>query len=125
MSVKKSIMFAILLISVLAVVIWQVLCVHEPEPVYEGKPLTFWMKSTFVPEKRTEISATKIHRVILELNTNAIPTVLRLLRANDPPWKLNLIALMQKQHFIKIEHTPAADLNYQVATWFEQLGADA
>jgi HEAT repeat protein len=47
--------------------------------------------------------------------------LLRLLQAHDEPWKLKLIALAQKQQFIKIQHMPASEKHFLAVVGFEKL----
>ena len=49
--------------------------------------------------------------MLQQIGTNAIPTLLRMLRARDSSFKLKLISLAQKQHFIKFDFVPAGQRN--------------
>jgi HEAT repeat protein len=48
-----------------------------------------------------------------------------MLRARDTPFKLRLIALAQRQRFLKIRHTTALDQSRQAADAIETLGPSA
>ena len=63
----------------------------------------------------------KAHEAIRSIGTNAIPTLLQMLRATDPPLKIKLVALAQRQHLIKIRYTPAESLNAAAASGFHVL----
>src|SRR4051794_29446211 len=98
------------------------------EPVYHGKPLTFWLGafslrpgfSLAVPEEMLSSEEAVRH-----IGTNAIPTLLQGLRANDSALTRKLLDLVESQHFIKIRRTPAYQRNAQAAAAFEILGASA
>ena len=125
MKKKFRMTLAILLVALLGLVIWQIISPGEPEPVYQGRPLSFWLANAAEPVIDIENPKPTLHQAMRAMGTNSVPALLRMLRANDPAWKLKLIALGQKQNLIKIEHVPASELNYRAALGFEQLGTDA
>ena len=57
--------------------------------------------------------------------TNALPILLRMLRANDSALKLKCVDLAKRQHFIRIKYTPAEELNYRACSGFGVLGSKA
>ncbi len=57
--------------------------------------------------------------------TNAIPTLLRMLRQRDPAFKHKVMELVQKQHFIKVHYVPAERRNQAAYFAFLTLGARA
>src|SRR6266481_6657560 len=102
---KKRKIIALLLVP--AVVLIAVFYFLPPrEPVYAGEPLSFWLKG-YDPVEGSEPGRQKADEIMREAGTNAIPTLLRMLRQHDSPWKLKLIALAQKQHIIPIRHVEA------------------
>jgi HEAT repeat protein len=48
-----------------------------------------------------------------------------MLEAHDSALRLRLLALLQKQKFVEIHHTPSRNLNHQAAEAFRRLGAEA
>jgi HEAT repeat protein len=94
------------------------------EPVYDGKPLGYWLKG-YDPVEGSEPARQKADEILQQAGTNAIPTLLRLLRKTDSPFKLKIISLAQKQRFIKTGHIDASLLNFEAATAFESLGPRA
>ena len=62
---------------------------------------------------------------VRKAGTNALPTLLRMLRAKDSALKVKLMDLAQRQHFVRIEYTPAEELNYQACCGFGVLRAKA
>jgi len=78
---RVHIALAVLLAALLAVVGWQVM--RRQEPVYQGKPLSSWLiasATTGSPEAQEQANA-----AVRQVGTNALPTLLRMLRAKDSP----------------------------------------
>jgi hypothetical protein len=116
----KRVWIAIVVVCVaLAGVIgWQVVKTNdEPEPVYKGRTLTSWledysgMSDLGVLDSGTRDATEAVHHA----GTNAIPTLLRMLRAKDSPLKSKLIVLAQRHHIIKFRYYPAEVKNWQAA----------
>ena len=125
---RVRIALAVLLVAIVGVIAWQVL--REREPVYQGKPLSVWLEG-YTPDP-------KDHRPLVEqpqwkhadaavraLGTNAIPSLLRMLRARDTPLKLTLVRLARKQRLFKISQTSAGELNMRASEAFGSLGENA
>ncbi len=62
---------------------------------------------------------------VRRLGTNAIPTLLRMLRAKDSRVTAKVVRLVQKQHLIKFAYTYDFQKNGAAARAFDSLGADA
>lgn len=92
-----------------------------PEPVYQGRRLSEWLAH--------KQDGTHVHvgteEAIRQIGTNAIPTLLQMLRAHDSPLKLKLMDLAQKQHVIPIHWTSAEDHNIAATYAFQILRATA
>jgi hypothetical protein len=120
---RVYIALAVLLVVIAGVSAWQGL--REREPVYQGKRLSVWLKayqiSGFVGIEARE----KANAAVRQAGTNAISTLLRMLRAKDWALKVKLMDLASRQHFIKIEYTPAQDWHLAPLYAFEVLGAEA
>ena len=104
MSKRYRILTAILLGGALGGFTWFVL--GPQEPVYESKPLSVWLEGYDdgvwgSPQRK------KADEAVRHLGTNALPTLLRLLQAEDSVLKIRLIRLAQKQHLIKVRYVPA------------------
>jgi hypothetical protein len=65
-------LLAVLLVAVVGGLAWQV--TRPREPVYQGKPLSYWLVR---PARDPNFNALRA------LGTNAIPTLLQMLRAKD------------------------------------------
>ncbi len=114
----RRLLLLALLIAAVGVVVWIVLR-PDPEPTYQGKPLTYWLDG-FVSGNPSPDEATEAVR---QIGTNAIPTLLRLLRAGDSKFKLKLIQLSQKQHVINIKLKYAGTRQKEGFYGFVALGA--
>ncbi len=113
---KNRVYFALgaLLIAALVWAGWQgVRGPREAEPVYRGKPLSRWITE---PEGA---------EAVRQAGTNAIPTLLRLLRAEDSALKIRAMNLVRKQRIIPDRFTSAYGRMSMAATGFSYLGADA
>jgi HEAT repeat protein len=64
-------------------------------------------------------------QAVLQIGTNAIPTLLWMLRARDSAFKPKLIELAEKQRFIKINFVDAEKRNREAAGAFYLLGTTA
>ena len=136
---RVYIVLGMLLVAALGWAAWQALPQGPPEPVYDGKPLSAWLKAlvlernpstasiptaSFGPVSKGELNA---EMALSEAGTNAIPTLLRMLRARDWPMEARLMELVKTQHIIKIDIEYAApEVWSAVAEYgFHLLGAKA
>ncbi|MDB6067028.1 MAG: lyase HEAT-like repeat proteinHEAT repeat protein, partial [Pedosphaera sp.] len=114
----SRILFGILIFAVVGGIAWLVW--RPNEPMYKGKRLSVWLKGyVYDPIQRPATDEAVRH-----IGTNAIPTLLRMLRAKDSPLKLRLVALAQKQHFFKVYFGEAWVLRTEGVFGFLALGAD-
>lgn len=119
---RKRKFIALLLVPVV-VLIAIIYFLPPREPVYAGEPLSFWLKG-YDPIEGSEPGRQKADEIMREAGTNAIPTLLRMLREQDSPLKLKLIALARKQHFITMRHVEPYRRYVQAAAAFETLGSE-
>ena len=94
---------------------------QEPEPSFGGKTLSRWLIG-YCPDEGEWESA---DNAVEMFGTNAIPTMLSMLGANDSRLKPALVALAQKQQWIHVDPIPATNRNYAAAMAFRRLGARA
>jgi HEAT repeat protein len=123
MGKKRRILLAMLPVALLACFAWQMM--KPREPFYEGKPLSVWLEGYFFPKIDGPEGWRKTNKVVQEIGTNAIPALLRMLQARDSALKVQLIALAQKQHIIKIRYIPDYIRIIEAARGLEALGARA
>ena len=99
-----------------------VLFLHPaPELVYEGQTLSVWLEGYDGGEPERQ----KADEIVLQAGTNAIPTLLRMLREQDSAFTLKFLALARKQHLVKIRCTLANDRYGEAGLAFAVLGARA
>jgi hypothetical protein len=118
---RVQIAVAVLLVAIAGVVIWRAL--RPQEPVYQGKPLSSWLiasTTTGTPQAQEQANA-----AVRQVGTNALPTLLRMLRVKDSPLKVKLMALADKQHVVKIRYTSAEKWNVAAFHAFLALGTNA
>jgi hypothetical protein len=124
MRTRVQVVLAVLLVALSGVIVWQVLRSHEP--VYQGKPLSVWLQRYIsggsIIDVRQEQEADE---AIRQIGTNAIPTLLHMLRARDSRLKLELLGLAYRQSFIRVRILPAYFTTRQAAAAFHALGASA
>jgi len=97
--------------------LWVLISTHEP--AYRRKSLSFWIAG-YIGEN-TNSSDKKADEALKAIGTNAIPSLLRILRAHDSSVDLAIIALLQRQDLIKLKHVPAAQRSYAAIRAMEAL----
>ena len=140
MQKRLKVALLVMAVALVGVILWQVAQPDETEPVYQGKPLSEWLKpSKFTTRDPVIFNDSPVRHVrpiftyslkadeaVRQAGTNAIPTLLRLLRTQDWALKVKLTDLARRQHVITIAaHTPALDWNDAGAHGFRELGAKA
>ncbi len=74
------------------------------EPVYEGKPLSRWLQATDPPYD-DPAAGQKADLALRHIGTNAIPTLLKLIQAKDPPGiVLKLLQWAQTRRLLFTNH---------------------
>jgi len=117
----RFILITLLALAVLGGLVWEIM--RNREPVYEGEPLSFWLQG-YDQDQRTETSIQAADQALQHLGTNAIPTLLRLIQAEDPPLERKLFAWLGKQHYVKVHHISDFERRNQALIGFGKLGAD-
>jgi HEAT repeat protein len=104
---------------------------HLREPIYQGKRLSSWLEAyklygvAGVETWQVRVEQQEADEAVRRIGTNALPTLLRMLRAKDWALKVKLMDLVKRQHYFRIEYTPADELNYRACAAFGVLGAKA
>lgn len=109
-------------VILLAGLVWLSILQALREPVYLGKSLTLWLRTYSKWSGRGSPEWSQADDAVRHIGTNCIPTLLHMLRAKDSKIKLRLVALAQKQHFIRIHFVPAAERNDEASKAFLALG---
>jgi HEAT repeats len=126
---RVYIALAVVLVILAGVAAWQGL--RQREPVYQGRRLSDWLAAykmeglAGAETWQVREEQQKAEEAVRHAGTNALPILLRMLRANDSALKVKYLELAQRQHFIRIKHTPAEELNYRACSGFGVLGAKA
>jgi hypothetical protein len=120
MNKRLGIPLAILLLALLGGVIWQT--PRQREPVYQGKPLSFWLKDFELDAQLGKPSSDQAVEAVRQAGTNAFPILLRLFRARDSDLKHRVTSLARKQHFITIHYVTADSQRWVARQGFMALG---
>jgi hypothetical protein len=125
----------ILLIGLLAVVLggfaWLAFRQNQPEPFYQGKPLSFWLAgydgqsyAYTHPMGPPGPTSDEANAAIRQIGTNAVPTLLRMLQQRHSRFKVTIMGLLHSQHLIRIPYA-STNPNFRALSGFETLGATA
>src|SRR5260370_1169344 len=117
---RSRIALALLFLAVIGGIAW--LALRPSEPMYKGKRLSVWLEN--YDHGRSDPGFQETGEAVRHIGTNAIPTLLRRVRAKDSLLTLRLIALAQKQHVFKVKFKPASILQLEGMVGFQALGAD-
>ncbi|MCX6924066.1 MAG: HEAT repeat domain-containing protein [Verrucomicrobia bacterium] len=136
MQKRVHVALAVLLVVLISAVVWQVLRSQKREPVYQGKRLRVWLDEYSFRTLTGAIEARNTaEAAIQQIGTNAIPTLLNLLRKKDSPLVARLI-LLWGRYVTRTSYLPfwvaypswyqvhAAILNRQGSLGFEILRAN-
>ena len=106
--------------AAVAVAAWMMIraAAGPAQPVYEGKPLGFWLVQLNPGEKYEQKQHDEAVVAVQQMGTNAVPFLLRLLRARDSEFK----SFLEEFDIPGIHFTLATDLNYRALLGFEALG---
>src|SRR4051812_21119456 len=121
---RFRIILAIVIAALVGGAVWQVVRPRQREPVYQGKPLSFWLGAPY-SNRDYRVTTREVEEALSQIGTNAIPTLLQSLRAKDSALTSKILDLAEKQRFITIRHTPAWQQNGEAAIGFQILGASA
>jgi hypothetical protein len=126
---RLRILLAFALVLVLGVFAWVMLRTGEREPLYQGRPLSYWLQGyvptrTFPPATNAIPGPTRAEAkaAVEYLGTNAIPTLLRLLSTRDFPLATRLYQIAQRQRFIHIPYTDPWERAQEAEWGFWELG---
>ena len=123
MTKRLRIALALVLAAVLGGVAWRVL--RQPEPVYQGKPLSFWLKGFLLDNQLGKTSLNQAAEAVLQTGTNSFPVLLQFLRARDSGWKRAVISVARKLHLTKLDYVSADSYQWAAREGFFVLGKNA
>jgi len=108
---RVQIALAVLLLTLLGVTAWQVFLPREP--VYQGIRLSGWLEYY-----RSDADAPEVDEALRKFGTDAIPFLLKNLRAEDSRLRMMLTA-------VGLKYTPAETFHMRAEKGFGALGAEA
>lgn len=118
---------AMLVLTIIIVFAWQT---GPNEPVYEGKPLSHWLQghtaSSAADPPYGSPGWQKANEVLKRAGTNALPTMLKMIAAKDPPAPvLKVMEFLRARTFLFGRYRYADRLNEEARYAFEVLGPTA
>ena len=136
---RVQVAVAVLLVALVGVNIWRGLHKRGPEPVYQGRRLSLWLRDyagcDTSPEEWDRAKRRAEHAV-RQIGTNAIPNLLEMVRKNESPRMSRLISFWD-HHIAMLKNMPAwvqhpawyknqaRYLNMEGEIGFKILGAEA
>jgi hypothetical protein len=128
---RSRILLALSLVLVLGGFAWVMLRPGQPEPLYKGKPLSYWLQGyspsqTYPPGAKLTVGPTRAEAqaAVQHLGTNAIPTLLRFLSTPEYPFETKVMQMAQRQRFIHIAYTSSWERANEANAGFADLGLD-
>ena len=109
--------------TAMAVLGWETLRPRELNPIVDRKPLASWLD--YYVSGPSEAQREMANQALDKAGTNALPTLLWMLRQRDSSFKHKVMELVQRQHFIKVHYIPAERRNQAAYFAFLKLGARA
>ena len=120
----RTVLAVIVVAVMIGAVTWRIL--RAREPVFEGKELSVWLEGYQISRHKVgSLQRNKADEAMRDAGTNAMPTLLRMLRAHDSPLKLKLLNLAQRQKLIRVNYVPASAKKYTAGVAFGTLGSAA
>ena len=87
------------------------------EPVYQGKPLSYWLEELGSTHQNTNAP-----QAIRHMGKDVLPFLRAMLTAEDSSKKLKLLQLLSHQSLFKLRHTPASEQRYRAVKACLALG---
>lgn len=98
----------------------------NPEPVFRGKPLSYWLKGFDIGRNESaKPGYDDCVAAVRQANTNALPILLRMLRTRDTDLKQRLTRLAQRQSLIKVDYVTTDRQRWAAWQGFMALGPEA
>jgi hypothetical protein len=108
-----AIFTAILCVALFVVILWQGMRSREVEPVYQDRPLSFWLRG--YGNYPTTPTRAETEAAMSQIGTNALPVLLGMLRTADSPLTDKFYVWLSKQHFIKINVPMQSGMKHFIA----------
>lgn len=121
---KRAGLMVLLLVAVIGGFIW--LMMPPKEPTYQGKALSWWLSrfedsgASIYDQK--DPKAMECRDAVQHMGTNAIPNLLRILRAKDSAFKMAVVDLVERQDYIHVPFTSVEEQKRKAQLGFYLLG---
>ena len=126
---KKRLGLIVSILALLGLIALIPIKFHQPDPTYEGIHLSEWLvesaKANFSTKEDAQIHQRKASLAIKHSGTNAVPTLLRMIRAREHPVLNTLYLLISKLPFGRIDHVSPSSLQIVGMKGFQELGPAA
>ena len=124
---RKTIPIAMTLFVAAAAIAGFIFVVLPPkEPSYKGRPLSDWLtqfnEGNMADDTSKDPNDLECREALQHIGTNAIPFLLRILRAKDSAVKVKLMDLAERQSFINIPISSVDEEKYKAIIGFYLLG---
>ena len=128
MNKRLRIIIGLLLASVLGLLVWQ--APGPREPVFEGRTLTSWLDhhvaTSAASPPYNSPGWKKADEALRSIGTNAIPTLLEMIRAKDPPpVLLKLLETARRHGWTRINYQYAFSRHEEAEYAFQVLETNA
>jgi hypothetical protein len=123
MTARQKILASLAPLAVLGGVVWEICRPRIPDPIYEGKPLSYWF-STYKIAVSIPPPTVKADSAVRHAGTNAIPLLLQYLSAHDSVFKLKMMNWVAKQRIIRFPLDYAENRRFQAESGFQALGSE-
>ena len=111
-----------LALTVLAAIGWHVYATREPS--YQGKSLFKWLNEVYHPQDEDPGDEAQARAAIRAIGKSCLPTLLRMVQAQDSALKMKLMAWAEKQSVVDFHFRPAYEIQYNAFIGFQVLGAE-
>jgi hypothetical protein len=120
MAKRGRVLIAVAAVVLLAALAWFLFHASAPEPVYRGQPLSHWLIQN---DPANNLAARNEALSALDhIGTNAIPTLLHMMRAYDSPSKAEALNWAEQHPVPGIDYTSADDIHDRAQRGFSVLG---
>src|SRR2546425_3212683 len=121
MGKNRGILLAVLFVALLGGVFWMLS--RPPEPVYQGKPLSAWLKDLYPAwNEDTNHPAFVAFR---KMGSNAIPALLQIIQSGDPPFQRLILELNRRQSLVEFPLRETWHQRWATSCAFYAMGANA
>jgi HEAT repeat protein len=119
-TIKKWTLFTVALLFVASFAAAFICLLHSTEPIYQGRSLTYWIEQ--YRNTRGSESSREAADAVRNIGTNALPTLLTMLKTKDSAFRTALINWSAKQSFVNFDLKEASVPRFQAQLGYEILG---